>query len=51
MIALADRAARDDIADPALLLPEARERLAEAQKRVEKMINRNVFLHPDAPVR
>jgi arabinosaccharide transport system substrate-binding protein len=51
MIALADRAARDDIADPALLLPEARERLAEAQERVEKMINRNVFLHPDAPVR
>jgi len=51
LIALADRVAREDIADPAVLLPEARERLADAQKRMEKMINRNVFLHPEAPAR
>jgi arabinosaccharide transport system substrate-binding protein len=51
LIELADRASRENIADPAVLLPKARERLAEAQSRVEKMINRNVFLHPEAPAR
>jgi arabinosaccharide transport system substrate-binding protein len=47
LIALTDRVNREQISDPALLLPEARERLAGAQSRVKKLIERNVFLRED----
>jgi arabinosaccharide transport system substrate-binding protein len=50
LIALVDRVNREQISDPALLVPEARERLAGAQARVAAMIGRNVFLRePGAP--
>jgi arabinosaccharide transport system substrate-binding protein len=47
LIALVDRVNREQIVDPAMLLPEARERLAEAQVQVRKLIERNVFLRDD----
>ncbi len=51
LIALAERAAREGISDPEVLLPDARARLAGAQQRVEKMISRNVFLRETPPAR
>jgi arabinosaccharide transport system substrate-binding protein len=47
--ALVERVNREQISDPATLLPEARERLAEAQVRVKQLIERNVFLRDPAP--
>lgn len=47
LIALVDRVNREQIVDQATLLPEARERLAEAQVQVKKLIERNVFLRDD----
>ncbi len=44
LLALADRAGQEQIADPALLLPEARELLREAQRQTARQIERNVFL-------
>lgn len=49
LIALAARADKENISDPAVLMPEARQRLAEAHARVEKAIQRNVFLREPAP--
>lgn len=46
LIALADRAGREQVADPETLLPEARARLAEAQRQVTRLISRNAFLQP-----
>lgn len=48
LLALVERVDREQITDPAALLPEARQRLAEAQTRVQSLISRNVFLHPVA---
>lgn len=47
LIALVDRVNREQISDPATLLPEARERLAQAQALVKKTIERNVFLRDE----
>jgi arabinosaccharide transport system substrate-binding protein len=47
LIALVDRVNRDQIVDPAALLPEARERLARAQDQVATLIGRNVFLRTE----
>lgn len=44
LLALSDRAAAEGIADPKVLLPDARARLAAAQARMEREIGRNVFL-------
>lgn len=44
LMALVDRVNRERISDPAVLLPEARERLGYAQARVQTLIGRNVFL-------
>lgn len=44
LLALADRAGREQIADPALLLPQARELLREAHRQTSRQIERNVFL-------
>lgn len=48
LIALVDRVNREQIADPAVLLPEARERLAGAQANVKSLIERNVFLRSES---
>lgn len=44
LLALSDRVAAERVADSAALLPEARSRLALAQARMEREIDRNVFL-------
>lgn len=44
LLALTDRVAAEQIADPELLMPEARRLLTEAQRQVSLLINRNVFL-------
>ncbi|AKC82075.1 hypothetical protein IMCC26134_03485 [Verrucomicrobia bacterium IMCC26134] len=46
LLALVERANRERITNPAVLLPEARERLAIAHARVGAQIERNVFLRP-----
>jgi arabinosaccharide transport system substrate-binding protein len=48
IIALADRAGAEQIADPEVLLPEARRLLGAAQEQVSRQINRNVFLSHDS---
>ena len=48
LIALVDRVNREQISDPAVLLPEARERVARAQLLVKSLIERNVFLRDDS---
>lgn len=50
LIALVDRVNREQITDPAVLLPEARERVAKAQAMVKALIERNVFLREDSAV-
>jgi arabinosaccharide transport system substrate-binding protein len=47
LIALVDRVNREQISDPATLLPEARQRLARAQAEVKALIERNVFLRAE----
>ncbi len=47
LIALVDRVNQEQITDPAVLLPEARERLAQAQREMKTLIERNVFLRDD----
>ena len=44
LIALTDRVNSEQVADPDVLLPEARERLARAQAELRRLIERNVFL-------
>ncbi|MEY4489862.1 MAG: hypothetical protein RIQ79_2370 [Verrucomicrobiota bacterium] len=48
LIALVDRVNQEQISDPAALLPDARERLAQAQLQMKTLIERNVFLRDDA---
>ena len=50
LIALVERVNREQISDPAILLPDARERVAAAQARVRKLIERNVFLREESAV-
>jgi arabinosaccharide transport system substrate-binding protein len=47
LIALVQRVNREQITDPAVLLPETRERLAQAQAMVKALIERNVFLREE----
>lgn len=46
LLALVDRAGREQIGDPARLLDDARARLREAQRLTARQIGRNVFLAP-----
>ncbi|TAG27745.1 MAG: extracellular solute-binding protein [Verrucomicrobia bacterium] len=48
LLALVERVNQEQISDPKLLLPDARQRLAEAQSHVRRQIERNVFLRADA---
>jgi arabinosaccharide transport system substrate-binding protein len=48
LIALVDRVNREQISDPAVLLPDARERLTHAQGDMQRLIGRNVFLRAAA---
>jgi arabinosaccharide transport system substrate-binding protein len=48
LIALVDRVNKEQISDPKVLLPEARERIAQAQAQIKTLIERNVFLRDGA---
>lgn len=49
LVALMDRADREQIGDPAVLMDDARARLKEAQRLTARQIGRNVFLTPSPP--
>jgi hypothetical protein len=46
LVLLAARAEAEQISDPEALLPEARTRLAEAQRLVVRQLDRNAFHRP-----
>ncbi|HSI08113.1 MAG TPA: extracellular solute-binding protein [Rariglobus sp.] len=46
LVTLTDRVAAGQITNPEELIPEARRLLAEEQRQVARLINRNVFLSP-----